>query len=211
MWGGYSPRWSISVPRIQPFCFHCQKVGHFAKVWRRKPSSHNPRPTSAQALASMATIKHLIISNIRNVTANEPAPLVKVLVTSANGSCELQALPDSGADISAIGKETLQTLDEHVNSLVPSRVIPKAANGMKMCPLRKLPVKIQLGCYEHSEELHIYPNISGTLLSWKACKSLGILPDCYPNPITPKQQNINQITEHTKPCQSWNHPHLTTS
>ena len=121
-----------------------------------------------------------------------------ILVTSANGSCELQSLPDSGADISAAGKETLQTLNEHVNSLIPSRVIPKAANGMKMYPLGKIPVKIQLGCYEHSEELHIYPNISGTLLSWKAYKSLGILRDCYPNPITPKQQSINQITEHTK-------------
>ncbi len=32
----------------------------------------------------------------------------------------------------------------------------------------------------------------------EACKSLGILPDCYPNPITPKQQSINQITKHTK-------------
>ena len=43
--------------------------------------------------------------------------------------------------------------------------------------------------------MHIYPTISGTLLSWKACKSLGILPGCYPNPITPHQQ-INQFTEH---------------
>ena len=107
-------------------------------------------------------------------------------------------IPDSGADISAAGKESLQTLNKHVNSLMPSRVIPKAANRMKMYPLGKTPVKIQLGCYEHSEELNIYPNISGTLLSWKACKNLGILPDCYPNPITPKQQNINQITKHTK-------------
>ena len=32
----------------------------------------------------------------------------------------------------------------------------------------------------------------------EACKSLGILRDCYPNPITTKQQSINQITEHTK-------------
>ncbi len=148
-------------------CFHCQKVGHFVKVCRSKPSSHNPRPTSAQAPASTATIRYLTISNIRNVTANEPAPLVKVLVTSANGSCELQALLDSGADISAAGKETLQTLNEQVNSLIPSRVIPKAANGMKMYPLGKIPVKIQFGCHEHSEELQIYPNISGTLLSWK--------------------------------------------
>ena len=68
-------------PAYSQTCFHCQKVGHFVKVCRSKPSSHNPHPTSAQAPASTATIRHLTISNIRNVTANEPAPLVKVLVT----------------------------------------------------------------------------------------------------------------------------------
>ena len=158
--------------------------------------------------ARLVAIRHLTISNIRNVTANEPAPLVKVLVTSANGSCELQALPDSGADISAAGKETLQTLNEHVNSLITSRVIHKAANGMKMYPLGKIPVKIQLGCYEHSEELHIYPNISGTLLSWKACKSLGTV---TPIPSHLNNRVLTRLLNTPKPCQSWNHPHLTTS
>ena len=64
-----------------------------------------------------------------------------------------------------------------------------------MYPLGKIPVNLKLGNYEYHDELHIYPNISGTLLSWKACVGLGILPSCYSNPITPTQQSIKQITK----------------
>ena len=46
----------------------------------------------------------------------------------------------------------------------------------------KLPVRLKLGNREFADELHIYPDVCGVLISWKACKSLGILPDCYPHP-----------------------------
>jgi len=57
---------------------------------------------------------------------------------------------------------------------------------------------------EHSEEMHIYPNVSGVIISWKAAKALGIMSKHYPNPIlltkTPimtkplKEANINVTT-----------------
>ena len=72
--GGHS-----QCPAYGQTCFHCQKVGHFAKVCCSKPSSPSPCPTSAQTPASTPTVKHLTISNLKNVTTNEPAPLVKVL------------------------------------------------------------------------------------------------------------------------------------
>ena len=64
-------------------------------------------------------------------------------------------------------------------------------NGTKLYPLGKIPMHLQLDCHEYDDELHIYPNISGALLSWKACKGLGILPDHYPVSII--CQRVNQL------------------
>ena len=91
-------------------CFCCQKVGYFTNVcWSRAPK-HNSRPTPTQAPVSTPNIKHLTISNIQSVTM-EKAPLIKVCITSANGSIELEVLPDSGAYILAAEKEVLQHLN----------------------------------------------------------------------------------------------------
>ena len=50
-----------------------------------------------------------------------------------------------------------------------------------MHPMGKLPVYLKLGNKGFADELQIYPNVCGMLISCKACKSLGILPDCYPH------------------------------
>ena len=46
-------------------------------------------------------------------------------------------------------------------------------------------VKFSLKGREHSEDMHIYPNVSGIIISWKGAKALSILPEHYPNPIPP--------------------------
>ena len=53
----------------------------------------------------------------------------------------------------------------------------------KMKPLDKLPVTFQLQGKHHSEDVHIYPDVSGVILSWKAAKGLRILPEYYPDPV----------------------------
>ena len=60
-------------------------------------------------------------------------------------------------------------------------MVPKAA-GTEMHPVGKLPICLKLGNTEFSDDLHIYSDVCGILISWKACKNLGILPDCYPHP-----------------------------
>ena len=128
--------------------------------------------------------KQPTLSNIRRVAPTDSAPLITIHVSSLNGSTSVKVLPDSGADISAAGKEILHYLNENVDNLLPSQIIPRAVNGAKMNPIGKLPVTLQLGNREYSDDFHIYPNVHGALISWKACKQLGILPECYPRPIT---------------------------
>ena len=65
-------------------------------------------------------------------------------------------------------------------------------NGTTLYSLGKIPVHLQVVCYEYDDELHIYPNFSEVLLSWEACKGLGILPDHYPKPIS-HHKSVNQL------------------
>ncbi len=126
------------------------------------------------------------------MSSSDPAPLIKVNITSTNGSCDIEVLPDSGADISASGKGILTHLNEKIEFLNPSDVFPKTVNGAQMSPLGKLPVTVRLGNHTYLEDIHIYPNVRGTLLSWKACKALQILPSHYPNPIpSPALHKVN--------------------
>ena len=109
----------------------------------------------------------------------------------------METLPDSGADISAAGKEILSQLDEHEDNLLPSNMIPQAVNGTRMHPVGKLPVTLQIGDHTHSEDLHVYPEVTGVLLSWKAAKGLRILPECYPYPSSIKAITMSDSTQST--------------
>ena len=110
------------------------------------------------------------LSTIRQVTATEPAPTVSIRILSINGSCETQAQPDSGANISA-------PLSEHALNLLPSKVTPHTANGHKIQPLGKLPVTFQLQGRNYSISTQIYQESSCHGRRQKA------LPKHYPEPV----------------------------
>ena len=142
-----------------------------------------PLPNPSARSLQTEDVQPFQLSTIRQVSAIEPAPTVVVHIQSTKGSCKTQALPDSGADISAAGPQILKLLGKHASNLFSSDVIPQTANGHKMKPLGKLPIAFQLQGQTHTEDMHIYPEISGVIMSWKATKGLNILPVHYPDPI----------------------------
>ena len=172
---------TLSVLHIDRSTTTARKLVTIAKY--AEGSLHDAVPPSPSTVNTLQINQHTL-SNIRNVASTDPAPLIPISVSSLHDSIIIKVLPDSGADISAAGTEILCRLNEHVNNLLPSQIIPRAVNGAKMHPIGKLPVKLKLGDKEYSDDFHIYPNIQGTLISWKACKQLSILPECYPHPIT---------------------------
>ena len=152
----------------------CQKTGHFASVCHERQAHQANPPKESRTRVRMSNMKVAAIISL--------APSVTISLTSLNRSTVVEALPDSGADISAAGIHLLTQLGEHQLNLLPSQVTPRAVNGMSMQPIGKIPVTLQLGPIKHKEDLHIYQEVSGVLLSWTASKALGILPECYPTP-----------------------------
>ena len=174
------PAGQSQCPAYHQTCFNCQKVGHFAKVCQSKP----PRQSGPSV-----TTTYSKISNICHTASSDTAPLVTVNVTSTKGSSDIQVLPDLVLTSQHLEERYSLTL---MNSLSPSDVTPKAVNGTKMYPIGKLPVTLCLGSSLYLDNIHIYPNVHGTLLSWKACKALQILPPCYPNPIS--TPSVHEVT-----------------
>ena len=160
-------------PAYRVSCHNCKKLGHFSRVCHSKPIQPHPLRPYTSTLQSTQSDSYCSeqadLSNIYHVTSTDPAPKLKIDITTLNGATTTAVLPDSGADISAAGTSILSQLNEHIDNLLPSSVIPKAANGAEMHPVGRLPVCFKIGNKEQLDDLHIYPNVTGTLMSWKTC------------------------------------------
>ena len=176
-------------PAYNQTCSHCHKLGHFARVCRGRQVQQRTTST-AVGQTSVNTIclgshnketEQVQMYNIGSSTT-QPAPTITVQISSPTGTKDVKVLPDSGADISAAGQEVMRHLGQHKDNLLPSKVCPRTVNGMLMRPLGKIPIALQLGDQKYNDEMHIYPGVSGALISWKAAMGLGILPPYYPNP-----------------------------
>ena len=172
-----------NCPAFRVACNNCNKVGHFARVCKaRKAKPRRPSPSDPGTKAIHAQVPS-IKSPPDSDQPFEPAPTINVHISTLNGRAVLEALPDSGADISVARPTTIKQLGEHCNNLVASDITPRGVSGHKMTPIGQLPVQITLGQTTHTDTLHIYPNIKGILLSWKTSRALKVLPKDYPSPL----------------------------
>lgn len=95
----------------------------------------------------------------------EPAPTDRVTVSSCSGIKEITVLPDSGADISAAGKDVLRFLDYYPDNSLPSTVIPRAVSGNAMIPLRNVPITLHFQWRDYSDDFHFFPSTTGAIIS----------------------------------------------
>ena len=198
-------------PAYNLTCHSCHKIGHFAKVCRARrvplTTPHAQTPPNPVTMAIYVPTHHKDQSpQIRTSRMSSngnivPAPTIEVHMSSLNGATKVQALPDSGADISVAGKAALEQLGEHRDNLLLSELTPKAANGTSMRPIGKLPVTFALGEQKHVDDLHIYHDVKGVLLSWRAAKGLHILPEDYPQPSNPTPVQLCTTRVHTATSQ----------
>lgn len=64
-----------------------------------------------------------------------------------------------------------------------------------MQPMGRLPVTFHLQGRQHKEDVHIYPDVQGVIMSWKAAKSLSILPSHYPQPMPIRTIPVTHTSE----------------
>ena len=196
-------------PAFAQNCSYCHKVGHFAKVCRGKSLRQTASNTPSQASANAIWVQHQLDNHIQlyNVTEDksEAAPTIRINISSSSGTKQVEVLPDSVADISAAGQGILRILGQHVNNLLPSSINPRAVNGSCMTPIGKVPVRLQLEGRSYDDDLHIYPGVTGALISWKAAKGLGILPAHYPQPEQEIQGGTRQPKVQTTGLQGNTH------
>ena len=118
---------------------------------------------------------------ITNSPAFEPAPTINI----HNNYYVIPQRPLNSSGLTRLGyrhiRALLEHLHEHPDNLLPSDVTPKAVNGTKMHPMGKMPVTLSLGALQYTNDFYIYPEVTGTLLSWKAAKGLNIITQKLPS------------------------------
>ncbi|KAF0307558.1 Transposon Ty3-I Gag-Pol polyprotein [Amphibalanus amphitrite] len=100
-----------------------------------------------------------------------------------NRRVTVDALPDTGADLSVGGEDLLAQLGASREDLRRPVHHPRAANGSVIPSVGILPVTIALGDIQAEEEVHILPGVRGLLLSWEVTRTLKLIPADYPRQI----------------------------
>jgi len=170
-------------------------LGHYARACHSKQvnfQSGYPPPNPSQRLPRSLVGNNVDqplvdMSTIKQMSTTDPAPTITIKLFSLNGSYHTDVLPDSGADISAPGELFLWLLNDHVQTFSLLRSFHTQLMGKDVST--RLPTcHIQSGSKQYTDNVNIYPNIPGTILSWKVTKALAILPNIihsrsHPQPL----------------------------
>ena len=117
------------------------KKGHFSKVCCSKTTQQEPAQASVNAIHVdpqqniQEQVREYAMSQIRK----QPAPTNEVQVSSSTDKKNIMVLPDSGAEITAAGKDILEYLDLHPHNLLLSTVVLRTVNESSMLLIDKIP------------------------------------------------------------------------
>ena len=99
-------------------CAICHKVGHFAKVCCNKlaqqqtgSSQQQPNARTIRVQSQQLSQKQYLQLYTVHERATESKPTIAVQISSSTGTCSLDVLPDSEADICTAGQEVLEYLE----------------------------------------------------------------------------------------------------
>ena len=171
-------------PAYDRTCTMLSKRGHFSKVCCSKTTQQEPAQASANAIHvdPQQNIQEQVRVYAMSQIRKEPAPTIEVQVSSSMDKKNIMVLPDSGAEITAAGKDILEYLDHHPHNLLLSTTMPRTVNESSMLPIGKIPITIHLEGKQCTDDLHIIFGNKGCVISWLASEFLEILSTHYPNP-----------------------------
>ena len=136
---------------------------------------------------------------VSDVTTNKnKTPGIKVSVPTMDSSenqCNLQAVPDTGAEANIAGTNILQKLNIKKNELQPVYEKIIAANKTEISALGNTKVHIQYGNVNTNEEIIVCPDRNELLLSWKTCQNLHIINEKIPEQIDVNLTSTKEFAE----------------
>ena len=166
-------------------CKRCERFGHFMKMCKTKNLKKNENNSVERSM-----------NRLNRNEDDPPAPKITVTCTGKI-SCNVDMLPDTGADMCAADKNFVEKIGLH-NMITSTGVCPKAINGEKVNVIGKVHALFQLKDKQSREEIFIFDHINCPVLSWMACKRLGLIPMSFPEPIDNPHDHCqikNQINE----------------
>ena len=152
-------------------------------------------------------MKRIVVGNVQTSRRRRPAPTISIQFAHSSGQAFTtieKVTPDGGVEATVGGMDVLRTLGFSETDLLSSTFDLVMAD--KSTPLLVIGEKLFTAAYEGttaSITITFSPDISGLLLSWYDCISLGILHDGYPRPWKKSchgnQINSLQTANHREP------------
>ena len=170
-----------SCPALTRKCHKCQTMGHFAVVCHRhaqKESIESNLPTKALGYVALNQTGALQAEHLVPVT----------LWHGSDVSTETSWLPDSGAEVDALTERDFAKLHPLPKVMTPDKDKVVAANGGSLDSVGVFRAKLELGGNSCGTTIHVFRNLSVSLLSKASCIQLGLLDQGWP------QSRVRQIS-----------------
>ncbi len=175
-------------------CEKCQKIGHYANMCK---SGHHRANRLEEC--DEPVLKSVQIWN--TTSAVQPLDLIKVKFTGAVGkSIQVGALPDTGANVTAISNETFQQTGNVLNSKQAAK--PKTADGTKMRTIGTAKFSVEFKDMVVSTEVYVIEGLESPILSRNLLKKFRLIPEDFPH------VQIAAVSESPKTFNTGNGPEL---
>ena len=156
-------------------CNNCDKIGHIKPVCRSAPSSTNATSTSSIELSMgsvTALLAPLVVPEVESLDTIE----VTISIPGGGPSVTLDALPDTGANVTAIPLS--QAL--HFKIRKTDRVL-KAADGKPLKTVGTVTAFVQLQGKSAIDHVYVVDGLTRALLSRRVLKDLGLVHKQFPH------------------------------
>ncbi|KAK3893333.1 hypothetical protein Pcinc_002887 [Petrolisthes cinctipes] len=158
-------------------CHTCKRVGHNDRCCRSS-KMRAPQVNSKQDSDSSSHSKSSQNMNCRRLGSSKKTPtLTTVSITYRGITANLDMLPDTGADITVIGRGHLEMLQIPSSILrPPPSTTTRTADGSSMAPaLGTFQARFSIGKRSCTATVQVYEDVQTPLLSYGYCQATGIV------------------------------------